>query len=180
MGRNEFNNQNYLSRLVIHIPSSVSPSIIRILFLVLVRQHLKDPPSFRHLQVIVHWCQRVKQVSLLLVDKRIFDLGGFLVVFSKISWYVVLVCKTVGRIGEERRSREDMWVEGVWIHTHFLEHIFMEENTSAEDEALTKHPAQRYPCEAVTGVISNGPTTYFWVNSHEMISLAAANVDSPQ
>src|ERR1700685_2882936 len=130
MERNEFNNQNYLSRLVIHIPSSVSPSIIRILFLVLVRQHLEDPPFSSHLQVIVHWCQRVKQVSLFLIDKRIFDLGGFLVVFSKISWYVVLVCETAGRIGDGRWSREDMWVAGVWIHTHLLEHIFMEGNTS--------------------------------------------------
>jgi hypothetical protein len=52
-----------------------------------------------------------------------------------------------------------MWIEGIRVHANVFEHVLVEHDTGAEDEALTDHPAQRYPCKVVTGCVGNGTAT---------------------
>jgi len=147
--------------------SNMRPSVIRSLIPVLIRHQFENPPAFRHLQLIIYGCQGVEQVFLLLVGKGFLDLDSFLIVFSEVDRAVVLVCETAGCVRDGGRSGEDMWVEGVRVHADVLEHVFVEQDTSAEDEALTEHPAQRDACKIVTSTIANGPTANIAMSTSE-------------
>ena len=135
------------------------PRIVRFLIVCLGRQHLKDPPPFDQLQLVIDRRQGVKQVFLLLIDERFLEPDGLLVILRKIEWLIVVVRKTAGSVRDGRRSGDDVWIEGIWVHPYVLEHVFVEHDASTEDEALADHPAQRDSCKVMTSPIGNRSTT---------------------
>jgi hypothetical protein len=135
------------------------PRIVLLLIMCLVRQHLEDPPAPGHLQLVIDRRQGIKQVLLLLIDKRLLEFDGLLVVLREIEWLVVLVRKTVGGVRDSRGSRDDVRIDGIGVHAYVLEHVFVEKDAGAEDEALADHPAQGDPCKVMAGSIGNRSTT---------------------
>ena len=121
----------------------MSPRIVLFLITLLIRQDLKNPPAFDHLQLVVYRRQSIKHILLLFVDERFFELDGLLVVLRIIDRRVKPVGETARSVVDEGRTTLDVGIEAVRIEADVLEHVLVKEDTRVEDEALADHPAQR-------------------------------------
>lgn len=91
------------------------PSIIFLLIPLFARQHLKRPPPFRHLQLVVYWRQRIQHILFFLIDEWLIMLHSLLVVLGVIQGRVESGGEAVGRVMHEWGTGEDMRVEGFWV-----------------------------------------------------------------